>query len=82
MAESLADSVERLLKASRAAHERAKTARRDNQRELATVELTQARDLRREAHALDPEHGAPYWAVEIPNHETMTGFYLKQLGNA
>ena len=82
MAESLAATVERLLRASRAAHDRAKMARHQNERAQATVELTAARDLRAEAHALDPEHASPYWLVEIPNHDTMTGFYLKQLGSA
>ena len=82
MAESLAATVERLLRASRAAHDRAKMARHQNQRAEATAALTQARDLRAEAHTADPVHSSPYWAAEIPAHETMTAFYLKQLGRA
>jgi hypothetical protein len=80
MAESLAETVTRLLQASRAAHDRAKTARQQKQTFVAVDELTAARNLRVEAHDADPEHTAPAWATETPSHAAMMDFYIHKLG--
>jgi hypothetical protein len=80
MAESTADTVSRMLAESRAAHDRAKTARHQHRREDAHAELKRACIGRMEAHALDPEHASPAWVGESPTHEAMMTFYARQLG--
>jgi len=78
--EPLTDTITRLLAASRAAHARALTARQQKQADLATTELTAARDLRLEAHAADPEHTVALWGAEVPTHASMMAFYSHKLG--
>lgn len=81
MADTLNDRVTRMLIQSRAAHERARTARTNKQLEAHRVELTTARDLRTQAHLLDPDHASPAWALETkPTHGEFMAFYEKQLG--
>lgn len=74
------DQVATLLRDSRAAHDRARTARSRRQVDEAVTALTLARDLRREADALDPAHTAPAWASERPGHDEMVAFYTAKLG--
>ena len=80
MAESLAETVTSLLQASRAAHDRAKTARQQKQMSVAVDELTAARNLRVDAHNSDPEHTCVTWASETPTHAAMMEFYFHKLG--
>jgi hypothetical protein len=56
--------VSALLTASRAAHEQAKALRRSHRVAEARDALSTAARLRREAHALDPDHIGPAWVEE------------------
>jgi len=85
--ESIEEAVERLLTESLAAHVRARQMRHEGNKANGSRnwskrndDLTLARDLRMEAHAMDPAHAAPFWATENPGHETMMLFYQRQLG--
>jgi len=67
-----------LLAASQAAHQtalllrqRRDTAHRDH--------LIRARDLRLEAHAADPAHADPAWALERADHDALLVFYARML---
>ena len=71
-------TVTSLLTASRGAHERAKAARH-HKRPDALALLTEARDLRVQAHALDPEHTAEDWALEETSHAAYMAFYAQKV---
>jgi hypothetical protein len=73
--------IDRLLRDARSAHDRAKVARMKKQDDWIVI-LLQARDLRQQAHELDPEHTAPIWASEFPPHLAYTDFYDKHLAPA
>ncbi len=79
-----ADDIDRLLRASRAAHMRAQVARLNRQGDHLTA-LAEARDLRVQAHDTDPQHKAPAWEAErldpkCLRHEDFMDFYARQLG--
>jgi len=42
--------------------------------------LSQAHDLRAQAHANDPDHTAPAWALEPVPHAEMMAYYAHVLG--
>jgi hypothetical protein len=73
-----AADVDRLLTASRGAHERAKSARH-HKRPDALALLIEARDLRVQAHQLDPEHTSPAWALEETSHAAYMAFYQQKV---
>jgi hypothetical protein len=77
--------VARLLRDALSAHEAAKEARRQKRPDARDL-LIQARELRIEAHRLDPDHTAPAWFEEqviTPNgkdtHRELLAFYAQQL---
>lgn len=81
-------SVAALLKQSLAAHDRAKQLRRQARKDQARESLTQARALREQAHALDPDHTDAAWADEADRtptgrntHQELTAFYAQMLGD-
>ena len=74
----MAADVDRLLTASRGAHERAKSARHHKRPDAAAL-LAEARDLRLQAVAADPEHTAPAWAWEETSHAAYMAFYAKHI---
>jgi hypothetical protein len=80
--------VSDLLARSLAAHKRAQQLRHKGDSAAATVALTEARDLRMQAIAEDPEHTDPAWTDEqgaaspgTDTHAAMMQFYATKLGS-
>jgi hypothetical protein len=81
--------VSDLLQQSMAAHYRAQQLRRNRHADSARESLAQAKALREQALALDPERKDPAWAAEqskTPNgrdtHEELMAFYASELAKA
>lgn len=72
--------IEDLLKKAYAEHVRAVSLRRSGSHDEARVALSNARDLRLQAIAADPEQNDPAWKNERVPHAQMLAFYALQLG--
>jgi hypothetical protein len=70
-----------LLTRSWAAHQRYRSNTRD--RQASALAITEASDLRRQAHEADPEHASPEWATDVARHKTthqaLLNFYERYL---
>lgn len=81
------DRIAALLSESLAQHRHAFKLRHDGDAAAARMALSEARRLRLDAEALDPEHEAPAWADEQRHtprgkdtHAEMLAFYAQQAG--
>lgn len=71
--------VSALLQQSLAAHERAKALRKSKQKDEARTVLIEARSLRLDALAEDPDRTDPAWDQERVPHNDMMTFYAAML---
>ena len=74
-------AVADLLSASQDAH-RAALILRQHRDPAYLSRLTDARDLRLQALAADPERIDPAWGLERANHDALMAFYAKHLPEA
>jgi len=67
--------VSNLLARSRAAHADYQRANRAGNKVLEKIAILQAKELREQAHALDPSHEDAGWVDDPVSHDSIMDFY-------